>query len=318
MTLHNVASALNIFRDFAVHWFADTRIMDILQQSLKAADILSGDDDLFGELGLTFNGPVSTPDLPNDLSVLANQENNLFNSKSQTASQKFDDADSFDTLQFLNSSVNIVSTASSQISFQTPVSSGQAISYTGAVKQGQVVSQQSTLCYGNLPKLTNSAISNSSSSLFGTQGSSTLTTTVAHSVSVPSCASVFSKVPTQTLTSTVRTQPAMPPMNAQAYSVHTPISQPVQMSAPIQVLQTLPRHVVQQQGGTQLVTLVQKPAVMQLGSVGSQNPAVTQNVNGLVLPSTQNNVAVLKIATTKPGLNLNDPQVSVFLSMMYI
>lgn len=290
--------------------------MDILQQSLKAADILSDDnDDLFGDLGLTFNGPLVPSDLPNDLQTLANQADNLYKPAAPTINQDFENITSFDASQFLKSPaplINIASATPRQAPLQTPVSSGQALRHAGNIKQGQVMPQQSTVQYSITPKLVNS-LASASQPLFGTHGSSTLTTTVAQNISIPTCSFVFSKAPTQTLTSTVRTRPAIPPANAQPYLVHTSISQPVRMSAPIQVVQTLPRHAIQQQqGGTQLVTLVQKPTVMQINSGSLQNSTVTQNVNGVVMPSTQNNVAVLKIATTKPELNLNDPQVSVF------
>lgn len=279
--------------------------MDILLQSLKAADILGGDnDDLFGELGLTFNGNLQPAGLPNELQSLTGQDNALQGNGSGISSlESYGNGDnSFDTSQFLNP-VSILPAGASQ--GQPSVSTSTGVSVIPIIQPG---SQQSALHYGTIPKLAQSSVSNTQ--LPFATSSLTLTTTVAQNAAVAACASVFSKAPTQTLTSTVQTHQTLPLTNAQAYAVSSSLSQPVQMSAPIQVLQTLPQHALHQQSGGQVVTLVQKPTVLQLNAGVAHNTTVVQNVNGLVVQPAQNNVAVLKIPVTKSGLNLNDPQVS--------
>nr|XP_039247710.1 BRD4-interacting chromatin-remodeling complex-associated protein-like [Styela clava] len=102
------------------------REMDILQQSLQAADILSGEDnDIFGELGITFNNSsVETVGLGDDLSALDSQGNALFNNETKAHDQspfpsfnESNDSNSmsgFDTSQFLNTSAPINSAQSAR------------------------------------------------------------------------------------------------------------------------------------------------------------------------------------------------------------
>lgn len=297
--------------------------MDILQQSLQAADILSGDDNdgLFGELGLTFNSSIDSIGLPNELQALASQGDALYNSDSGVDSQgnfgilanANEPSANFDTSQFLNTAapVNIAVPGDSQKELQPVASNANSlnVNHEQYATQSQQGIQPVTIStqYQNstsLPQTTVASVMPVTAALTHPLGKTI--TTMAHNVAVATCASVFSKLPTQTLTSSVQLRSTTPVANAHSYSV-TP-SMPI--STPIQVVQPPNSLAAQQQGNRQLVTLVQKPGATQIpSSTASHGQTVVQNVNGLVMQPQQNNVAVVKIAGAKHGLSIANPQV---------
>lgn len=138
--------------------------MDILQQSLQAADILSGEDnDIFGELGLTFNNPsTETVELGDDLSSLS-QTNTLYSNESKNSEQmtpgcnESSDSSSmsgFDTSQFLNTSAPVNSSQSARhSSFEQQtneyVKQTNYQSVSGALNPNQIPSRVPPISYSS-------------------------------------------------------------------------------------------------------------------------------------------------------------------------